>query len=586
MLSSLFRFWLNRQSLASRRRPARIVARRRPRPVIETLEAQLGAQPDPGDHHGRQRLRFAAKCHQHCQRQLGTDHRVRHRFRRPDDHDCLGIPAIKASDTTINGTGEDIILRGASSGQATWDGLTIKNASGCVIEDLTIRGFADGITITGSGATGNLVEDCYIGTNDTGNAAEPNTYDGIQILAGASNNTIGGTTTSLENLLSGNGYSGIYLSGSGTSGNVIQNNIIGLNLGDTKPLANGIDGVDVQGGASGNTIGGTTSTLANWLSGNTDHGVYLGGSGTSGNVVIGNLIGTDGTGSTPEPNGGDGIAIWTGATNNTIGGTASGDANVISGNDFEGVSLYATGTTNNVVIGNIIGLNKAGNTGMANGDEGIFINTGAADNTIGGTLAADRNVISGNYHNDGVGLKYSGTTGNVVEGNYIGTDITGTTAIGNGVGVDVGTAASDNQIGPGNVISGNYSSGVFLRNSGTTDNTVIGNLIGLDATGKNQLDNGGSGISIGDGSMGNTIGGTASGMPTSSRATTTMACTSTAPRRRATSCWATPSASMKRGRKRLPMGTPATARPMAAASRSVAAATVTPSAGRRSRART
>ncbi len=312
-------------------------------------------------------------------------------------------------------------------------------------------------------------------------------------------------------MISGNVGSGIILSGGSTSGNLIQNNIIGMNAAGATKLPNGVDGIVVQNGSNGNTIGGTTSTLANWISGNTESGVYLGGSGTSGNEVIGNLIGTDGSGSVAVANGDDGILLEPGATNNTIGGTASGDKNVIAGNDFEGVSLYGVGTSGNVVIGNIIGLNEAGNAGMANGDEGIFIWSGATNNTIGGTLAADRNIISGNYHNDGVGLKYSGTTGNVVEGNYIGTDITGTTAIGNGTGIDVGTEASDNQIGPGNVISGNYSSGVFLRNSGTIDNTVIGNLIGLNAAGTKQLANQDSGIAIYDESQGNTIGGTASG---------------------------------------------------------------------------
>ena len=138
-------------------------------------------------------------------------------------------------------------------------------------------------------------------------------------------------------------------------------------------------------------------------------------------------------------------------------------------------------------------------------------------NTIGGTAAGAGNVISGNQ---GIGVLI-GSPNNVVQGNYIGTDVTGQTALGNTTdGVVLLSGADGSTIGgtadgAHNVISGNGDNGVLIIGSNTV---VQGNYIGTDATGKNLLFNFGNGVLIVPDANRNTIGGTAPGGATSSRA--------------------------------------------------------------------
>src|SRR5205807_3064099 len=150
-----------------------------------------------------------------------------------------------------------------------------------------------------------------------------------------------------------------------------------------------IDGAIIIGGAANNMIGGNTPAERNIISGNSEAGVRILNAGASSNVVQGNFIGPDVTGSTELGNG-DGGQVGTGAQNNTIGGTATGAGNVISGN---GVAVDVSGGTGTVILGNFIGPNAAGTLAIGNGT-GISISGGSA--TVGGTAAGSRNVISGN----------------------------------------------------------------------------------------------------------------------------------------------------------------------------------------------
>ena len=153
--------------------------------------------------------------------------------------------------------------------------------------------------INGTTTTGNLVLGNFIGTNLNGTKAVPNGDDGV-FIQDAPNNTVGGSTTDGWNLISGNDFNGVELSGSGATGNLVQNDIIGLDETWAKSLPNGSDGIDIVSGAGNNTVGGTTSTQANLISGNAFAGVYLNGGGTAGNTVLGNLIGLDYTGRRPS----------------------------------------------------------------------------------------------------------------------------------------------------------------------------------------------------------------------------------------------------------------------------------------------
>ncbi len=235
---------------------------------------------------------------------------------------------------------------------------------------------------------------------------------------------------------------------------------------------------------------------------------------SNGNKVQGSYLGLDPTGTLDRGNGASGILVL-GAASNTIGGTAPGDRNVISGNDNGGIIFLNGASAGNVIEGNYIGLNAAGNAAVPNQNEGIYID--GPNNTVGGTTAAARNVISAAInatptHGDGVSISGATATGNVVEGNYIGTDATGTLDFGNAIrGVLVnanGNTIGGTTAGARNVVSGNDDAGVEV--SGGTGNAVEGNYVGLASDGVTALKNTGAGVQIDSGS-GNTIGGLAAG---------------------------------------------------------------------------
>ncbi|MCH8814922.1 MAG: hypothetical protein IH957_07470 [Chloroflexi bacterium] len=261
----------------------------------------------------------------------------------------------------------------------------------------------------------------------------------------------------------------------------------------------------------GNTIGGTAAGAGNVISGNQRDGVSIVSSAATGNMVQGNYIGTDIAGTADLGNGSNGVEM-NDAPGNTIGGTVAGAGNVISGN-ANGVVIVNSLATANMVQGNFIGTNAGGTGALGNSSSGVLIAINASNNTIGGTTPAARNIISANSKGVSIG---SGTTGNVVQGNFIGTDVTGTTALGNSTeGVNI-TAANNNTIGgttpgAGNVISGNGNIGVIIGGQASTGNVVQGNLIGTDITGTANLGNFSDGVRIIGEASNNTIGGTTPG---------------------------------------------------------------------------
>jgi len=230
---------------------------------------------------------------------------------------------------------------------------------------------------------------------------------------------------------------------------------------------------------------------SNVISGNGGNGVDIADVG--GNLVAGNYIGTDVKGTKAVANGGDGILIY--SNENTVGAvTLMGPSNVISGNGGYGVRI--SGGSNNLLINSYIGTDINGKNAIANAVGGVRIETGAADNTIGGTQSGLTNVISGNgttgIANTGFGISLIGqaTYRNVIQGNYIGVQADGMTPLGNqNSGIDTQGGADDTTIGgtvagAGNVIcaNGNGSTGqqpgygVDLRSS---NNLVEDNNIGV-----------------------------------------------------------------------------------------------------------
>jgi titin len=194
---------------------------------------------------------------------------------------------------------------------------------------------------------------------------------------------------------------------------------------------------------------------------------------------VGNFIGTDVTGAAPLGNNGEGVLII-GAPGNTIGGTASGARNVISGNGV-GVWIDSDGASGNQVLGNFIGTDVTGTAGLGNYGQGVWIYH-ASNNMIGGTAAGAGNVISGNGA-QGVEINGILATGNQILGNLIGTQSDGLSPLGNRLsGVIIANSASSNSVGgtasgAGNAIANNTGAGVWVTGTFTARNTIRGNSV-------------------------------------------------------------------------------------------------------------
>jgi len=347
---------------------------------------------------------------------------------------------------------------------------------------------SDGVGIINS--SGNIVKGNYIGTDVTGTIDLGNSFVGIAIIGGESN-TIGGTTAGERNIISGNDRDGVFIVDAGTNSNKVSGNYIGTDVNGTTDLGNSFSGVVIGSGAQSNTIGGTTAGERNIISGNDLDGVFIADAGTNSNKVSGNYIGTDFTGTADLGNSSHGVQLCCGAQSNTIGGTTTGERNIISGNNGAGIWIRDSGTDNNKVSGNYIGTDVHGTAALGNSLRGVRIGEDARFNVIGGTTSGERNIISGN--NAGVWIETPGTNNNLVSGNYIGTDVNGTADLGNSSeGVAIVDGAQSNTIGgtgagEENIIAFNDGNGVSVSDTDTDFNKISGNSI---------HDNGGLGIDL------------------------------------------------------------------------------------------
>jgi hypothetical protein len=413
-----------------------------------------------------------------------------------------------------------IEISGASvAGQFT-SGL-IFNAGNSTIRGLVINRFpATGISFAFGDPGGNLISGNFIGCNSDGTTALPNGTGGLYFNR-SPNNTIGGLTPAARNVISGNGQVGSGASAPGIEidgdqntfvpGNVIQGNYIGVNAAGNAAIANQSPGIIID-FVTTTTIGGSTAAARNIISGNKNAGVeiFL----VTNSLVQGNYIGTDATGTQKIPNG-SGVSL-SNSTGNKIGGIASGEGNLISGNQGNGLEFhqFSTGaTTNNLVQGNLIGTDKNGSAALGNGNCGVVFSSGdPANNTVGGMTAGSGNVISGNV-TTGIFITGNNPSSNLIQGNLVGTNAAGLAAIANGEGITV-YAGTGNQIGgtiiqARNIIAGNTGNGVhfFLPQPGQL---LQGNLIGTDGSGNVALGNGLAGVLI-ENSTNQTIGGTSAG---------------------------------------------------------------------------
>ena len=225
-----------------------------------------------------------------------------------------------------------------------------------------------------------------------------------------------------------------------------------------------------------------TGLVLNRASGSDGVGLQL---TAAGNTVAGNFIGTDPTGMLARGNGCNGVRVF--SSGNTIGGATPAARNVIAATGGCAINLVLLGN-DNVVQGNFIGTNAAGTAALG----GIGVDVVGAGNLVGGTTPAQGNLISGNG-TGGVRIFGSGTTGNTLEGNLVGVDVTGNSPLPNLYGVAVLEGAHDNLVGgdsaaAGNVIAFNTGSGVELHSDAGAGNGVLSNLL---------FGNGGLGIDLG-----------------------------------------------------------------------------------------
>ncbi|CAN5464665.1 hypothetical protein BH10ACI2_BH10ACI2_09540 [soil metagenome] len=346
-------------------------------------------------------------------------------------------------------------------------------------------------------SNGNVVAGCIV----SGNA---NTQ---VLIEGGSNNRIGGSVPADRNVWSGNtnNVDVVIVRGATSTGNRIVGNVFGTTAAGVVARNTGnnifldLAPNNFVGGSVGTTPGGTCTGECNVISGGAD-GVKISGSTATGNRVIGNFFGLGANGTTPNGNNNSGVHFLN-APNNQVGGTTSAERNVFGAGFFGHV--YAEGTaTGNVITGNYIGLNSTGTaaiTGLGNLAQ-FGVRLSSNNNRVGGVTAGERNVISGSDR----GVYISGAF-NLVEGNYIGTNAAGNAGLttrfdgvfiegpDNTIGTEQGTAPLI-CTGGCNLISGNgptgANNGVWILGPGATRTVVAYNYIGLNATGTAAIHNG------------------------------------------------------------------------------------------------
>jgi uncharacterized repeat protein (TIGR01451 family) len=424
--------------------------------------------------------------------------------------------------TLANGDNAKILIQ-IDGGKATTpggSGLTPFDDVGSVYRGMVFTGWTNPAISTGSsgstasGAEGleangvqDFIEGNFFGTDTTGKVAVPNRIgifadNGPGFGSTAGGNIIGGTTPQARNILSGNNNSGVLFLSTAFEAQ-LQGNFIGLDITGTAIVSNpqeadrsnSFDGTGLNGATI--TIGGTLPGTANVIAGNgtnVDINDLTEGGQAADSIVQGNLIGTDATGKIAIPNQGYGVSILHNPTDMLIGGTAPAARNIISGN-LAGVYIFDNSFNNNVQ-GNYIGVDITGAKALGNVNQGFITGATASDEipagytTIGGSVAGAGNVIAGNAAD---GIQISGTStsqsypnpqvGNTIQGNFIGTDATGKTSIPNGGnGIDLLSSATNNIIGgsapgSGNLIAHNAQNGVLIDPGTGTGNNTVANII-------------------------------------------------------------------------------------------------------------
>ena len=358
----------------------------------------------------------------------GTSPAARNVISGNSDRGIWFVKSGSASGTIIQGNyiGTDItgtLAKGNRIGiESTNDNYTIGGmaaGAGNVIAD----SFDAGIDLYGAGFL--VIQGNYIGTNATGSAVLGSSFYGIK-LDGFPNTMIGGTVAGSGNVISGHLTAGILLRGVDRGagffyphGDTIQRNLIGTDVTGTLDLGNGT-GIDVPIGAHDNYVG-TDVAYANVISGN-NNGIVIDGTGTTGNLVRGNLIGTDLSRERCRGPTRTSASGSTGLRGTRSAGPAPASATSSRPNASDGVRVEGAGAAGNILQGDDIGLSLDGLANLPNGN-GVHI-LGEATTTDVGVPGALPNVISGN--STGIRIENATSSGHRIRSNYIGTDASGT----------------------------------------------------------------------------------------------------------------------------------------------------------------
>lgn len=257
------------------------------------------------------------------------------------------------------------------------------------------------VSQTGSVVLGNIV-----GLDPTGTKAMPN-RQGVHVSGYGI--TIGSVNPGENNVISGNTHGNLKTWGDKTR---VIGNYLGVDITGTKaiPATDQVINMVIESGAKNCVVGGTTPEERNIISG-AFIGVVFSDPNTYQCSVIGNYIGTDVTGTKALPNKTGVLYFQEG--NNRVGGTAPGEANIISGNQ-KAVQYSSLGYTDNILLGNIIGLDANGNP--LRNEIGVSLEQGEIQAVVGGFTAEEGNTIVANYP---VGVSGSGTQFNFIAGNTI-----------------------------------------------------------------------------------------------------------------------------------------------------------------------
>lgn len=402
---------------------------------------------------------------------------------------------------------DDVALHGLHVGVAA-DGVTAAGNAGSGIHASRVTRCVVGgpgeqaVVVSGNGRCGVWFQESpdarltgsFVGTDRRGRVAVPNGEEGVRVDA-SPRALLGVPDATSANVISGNGGHGILALNSPYL--VLSGSRLGTDPEGKRAVPNRGSGVKLYESYAA-TIGGNAPGTGNLISGNGRYGVEIGGVGSADAIIVGNLIGTDATGTSALPNTRDGVVVHS-SPGVRIGGPEPALRNVISGNNLYGVEIIAPEARGAILVGNYVGVDTTGRAAVPNGRSGVLIyNTSQA--RIGGPGPGDGNVISGGAR-AGINLDGSVREGhpwtgvgeahsNVVQGNLVGVDATGEHVLGNQLrGILVNH--TQNNLIVDNVVAGNGEDGILVlgpeddanHDLVPSGNRILRNRIGVTRSG-------------------------------------------------------------------------------------------------------